>query len=541
MTPNSNTAGARYRADGADEAPVPFSDYLRVLGRRKLLLVIGLILGLALGALFAKSQSKTYQSTAQVQVNALPTNLTSTNNLTTSPPNMETESAVATSQQVAEKALTGITSAHKRLTAKMIQNDVKVSFPNKSTILTFKCTASNPHDAQVICQAMTDAYVSVRNTNAQTTVSNQVKALQGQQSKVNDQLANAQRTLANTATNTPSYTIANQAVQGLLNQANQLTSQITQLQTLQIDAGKVVVPANIGKVTGLSSKVIVAAGGLVGLVIFIGIAFLVDKADDRIRVEDDIERMGLPVVADLPRPTSADQKALNDPSSWPSAKRRAYGKLAARVLVAARRRELSVITLMGVGDEPTDRLVAANFAVALAQAGRRVNLVLTGAGGGSSTANAASANTTPGQPGLPATQSTSPELLPSPVNGLHFTELTAVNGSVNMDAADFLSGDLRRGADFVVVAAPPMTTAADSLVLASVSDATILVANEKTSRRGELGEAADSLVQIGAPLFGVVLARKGGRKSRRHRAADRRAASSLSMSDIPDIETIRQP
>jgi hypothetical protein len=48
-------------------------------------------------------------------------------------------------------------------------------------------------------------------------------------------------------------------------------------------------------------------------------------------------------------------------------------------------------------------------------------------------------------------------------------------------------------------------------------------------------------VQIGAPLFGVVLARKGGRKSRRHRAADRRAASSLSMSDVPDIETIRQP
>src|SRR6478752_7569986 len=111
MTPN-NTAGARYRADGADEAPVPFSDYLRVLGRRKVLLVIGLILGLALGALFAKAQSKSYQSTAQVQVNALPTNLTSTNNLTTSPPNMETESAVATSQQVAEKALSGITSAH---------------------------------------------------------------------------------------------------------------------------------------------------------------------------------------------------------------------------------------------------------------------------------------------------------------------------------------------------------------------------------------------------------------------------------------------
>jgi Mrp family chromosome partitioning ATPase len=303
----------------------------------------------------------------------------------------------------------------------------------------------------------------------------------------------------------------------------------------------VVATASIGKVTGLSSKVIVAAGGLIGLVIFIAIAFLVDKADDRIRTEDDIERMGLPVVADLPRPTSADQKALNDPASWPSAKRRAYGKLAARVLVASRRRELSVITLMGVGDEPTDRLVAANFAVALAQAGRRVNLVLTGAGGGSAAANTAPANSTPGQPGLPATQSASPELLPSPVNGLHFTELTAVNGSVNMDAADFLSGDLRRGADFVVVAAPPMTTAADSLVLASVSDATILVANEKTSRRGEVGEAADSLVQIGAPLFGVVLARKGGRKSRRHRAADRRAASSLSMSDVPDIETIRQP
>jgi capsular polysaccharide biosynthesis protein/Mrp family chromosome partitioning ATPase len=543
MTPNNTgrPIGTPYRADGADEAPVPFSDYLRVLGRRKLLLVIGLILGLALGALFAKAQSKTYQSTAQVQVNALPTNLTSTNNLTTSPPNMETESAVATSQQVAEKALSGITSAHKKLTTKMIQNDVSVTFPNKSTILTFKCTASNPHDAQVICQAITDAYVSVRTSNAQNTVTQQVNALKAQQKTQSEQLQTAETALGAAPAGTTAADSARATVSALQGQLSTTTSQINQLSTLQIDAGKVVVPANIGKVTGLSSKVIIAAGGLIGLVLFMAIAFLVDKADDRIRVEDDIERMGLPVVADLPRPTSADQKALNDPSSWPSAKRRAYGKLAARVLVASRKRELSVITLMGVGDEPTDRLVAANFAVALAQAGRRVNLVLTGAGGGSAASHSAPARSAPGTPGLPATQSASPELLPSPVNGLHFTELTAVNGSVNMDAADFLSGDLRRGADFVIVAAPPMTTAADSLVLASVSDATILVANEKTSRRGELGEAADSLVQIGAPLFGVVLARKGGRKSRRHRAADRRAGSSLSMADVPDIETIRQP
>ena len=538
---NPNTAGARYRADGADEAPVPFSDYLRVLGRRKLLLVIGLILGLALGALFAKSQSKTYQSTATVAVNGLPTNLTSTNNLTTSPPNMETESTVATSSAVAEKALAGITSAHKKLTTKMIQNDVNVTFPNKSTVLTFKCTASNPHDAQVICQAMTDAYVSVRQATAEKTVSDQISALKKRQTELSGQLQSDLTALGAAPSGTTAHDAAQGAVTAVTNQLGTINGQINQLTTLQVNGGSVVATASIGKVTGLSSKVIVAAGGLIGLVIFIAIAFLVDKADDRIRTEDDIERMGLPVVADLPRPTSADQKALNDPASWPSAKRRAYGKLAARVLVASRRRELSVITLMGVGDEPTDRLVAANFAVALAQAGRRVNLVLTGAGGGSAAANTAPANSTPGQPGLPATQSASPELLPSPVNGLHFTELTAVNGSVNMDAADFLSGDLRRGADFVVVAAPPMTTAADSLVLASVSDATILVANEKTSRRGEVGEAADSLVQIGAPLFGVVLARKGGRKSRRHRAADRRAASSLSMSDVPDIETIRQP
>jgi capsular polysaccharide biosynthesis protein/Mrp family chromosome partitioning ATPase len=538
---NPNTAGARYRADGADEAPVPFSDYLRVLGRRKLLLVIGLILGLALGALYAKTQTKSFQSTAQVQVGPLPTNLSTPNNIAQAQPNMNTETTNATSQAVADKALASITSAHKKLTTKMLLNDVSVSFPAKSTILTYQCTASNPHDAQVICQAMTDAYLSVRQGTSQGQITSQINAFKAQQAQVVKDLATAEATLGAAPKGTTAGDAAQQAVNTLQSRNATLTNAITQLQVLQPNAGNIAVPASVGQISGISHKIILAAGGLIGLVLAIAIAFLVDKTDDRIRTEDDIERMGLPVVADLPRPTSADQKALNDPASWPSAKRRAYGKLAARVLVASRRRELSVITLMGVGDEPTDRLVAANFAVALAQAGRRVNLVLTGAGGGSSTSNAAPANTTPGQPGLPATQSTSPELLPSPVTGLHFTELTAVNGSVNMDAADFLSGDLRRGADFVVVAAPPMTTAADSLVLASVSDATILVANEKTSRRGEVGEAADSLVQIGAPLFGVVLARKGGRKSRRHRAADRRAASSLSMSDVPDIETIRQP
>ena len=513
---------------------MPFSDYLRVLGRRKLLLVVGLILGLALGALYAKTQTKSFQSTAQVQVGSLPTNLSTPNNISQAPPNMNTETTTATSQAVADKALSGITSAHKKLTTKMLLNDVSVSFPAKSTILTYQCTASNPHDAQVICQAMTDAYLSVRQSTAQGQIASQIKAFQGQQAAAVKDLATAEAALGTA----PKGTTAADAAQNAVNAAqarNTAADQRDQPAHQCCSPTRATSPSrprwarSPASATRSSWPPVASSASCCS--------------------SPSPSWSTRPTTGSAPRTTSsgwacrssptcpgrpsADQKALNDPASWPSAKRRAYGKLAARVLVASRRRELSVITLMGVGDEPTDRLVAANFAVALAQAGRRVNLVLTGAGGGSATGNTAPASAAPGTPGLPATQNTSPELLPSPVAGLHFTELTAVNGSVNMDAADFLSGDLRRGADFVIVAAPPMTTAADSLVLASVSDATILVANEKTSRRGELGEAADSLVQIGAPLFGVVLTRKGGRKSRRHRAADRRAGNSLSMSDVP--------
>ena len=144
MTRNPNTAGAGYRADGVDEAPVPFSDYLRVLGRRKLLLVVGLIIGLAAGATYAKRRARPTSPRRRCRSSSLPANLENPSSISVTPPNMETESTLAVSDAVAAKALSQITSAHKTLTTKMILNDVAVSFPNKSTILTFKCTASNP-------------------------------------------------------------------------------------------------------------------------------------------------------------------------------------------------------------------------------------------------------------------------------------------------------------------------------------------------------------------------------------------------------------
>jgi succinoglycan biosynthesis transport protein ExoP len=527
-------------AGAVEDVPVPFSDYFRVLTRHKALLVIGLVLGLLAGFTFAHLESKSFQSTGSVTVGPQTTSITS--GTSSAPPNLITEAQRAHSSPIATAALANITtkSGVKPAQGKLL-GSYSVAPITKSTLLQFQCTASRAADAQVACQALMNAYVADRVEAANAQLKANIKLLTVRRDAAVTAFNDANTAVGNAAAGSSASVLLKSQATAATTALDKANADLLGQENLQVHPAAVLAPAGKGQITGTSKSIILLAGALVGLVLAMAIAFLIDRADDRLRASDDIERLGLPLVGELPRPTGADQQALNEPANWPAAKRRAYGKLAARILVASRRRELSVITLMGVGDSATDRLVAANLAVALAQAGSRVNLVLTGGGVSSPAATADPATGAPSQGGTAALATRSPELLPSPVQGLHFTELAQVNGTVNMDAADFLSGDLRRGADFVVVAAPPVVSTADSLVLASVSDAVILVTNEKVSRRAELLEASDSLLQIAAPLFGVVFTQRLSRKAKnKGHVAEQKSGGSLNVMDVPDLETIRQ-
>ena len=65
-----------------------------------------------------------------------------------------------------------------------------------------------------------------------------------------------------------------------------------------------------------------------------------------------------------------------------------------------------------------------------------------------------------------------------------------------------LLGDV---ADIVIVDSPPVLPVADSLSIAAVVDATVLVARSRTSSRRAVQRAVEVLQRVNAPLVGAVL------------------------------------
>ncbi len=87
------------------------------------------------------------------------------------------------------------------------------------------------------------------------------------------------------------------------------------------------------------------------------------------------------------------------------------------------------------------------------------------------------------------------------------------SGALPTNPADFLAtpwfaGALRRletEADLVVIDSPPVLPTADTTTLARQADATVVVARAGRTKRDDLTEAIDQLRQVGALVIGVVL------------------------------------
>lgn len=121
--------------------------------------------------------------------------------------------------------------------------------------------------------------------------------------------------------------------------------------------------------------------------------------------------------------------------------------------------------------------------------------------------------------------------------------------------------DLREAFDVVIIDSPPVLPVADALVISRLVDATVLVVNARSTRRGDVSRAMELLRKVEAPVVGTVLNEVRGRRwfggygygygydskdgnanrvtSRRDKAAGKDAAS-IEMSESVE-RVLRQP
>jgi polysaccharide biosynthesis transport protein len=252
---------------------------------------------------------------------------------------------------------------------------------------------------------------------------------------------------------------------------------------------------------GLGEKILLALGGILGLLLGVGAVFLRDHLDDRIRDRADLERcLEAPVLTVVPRlrrwagrPASVFSRAPLSPSA------EAYRRLRARLepaMPAADRGTVILVASWGMREGRTS--VAANLAATLAHAGRAVVLVDADLRRPSLSAVFGAGGRRPGWADLLAGRVSIEEAaVPTGVPGMKLVTAGKLTGrSADMmenNALTRIFTDLRAQGVVVVVDSAPVRAIPDAITLARVSDITVVVADPRRTGRADVRAVAQDL------------------------------------------------
>ncbi|MFZ0173658.1 MAG: CpsD/CapB family tyrosine-protein kinase [Acidimicrobiales bacterium] len=468
--------------------------YLQVVNRRKWWVVAVVVLAVGGALVFSETQVKQYTATARVLAQGTGSPTTGTQPLTTS--QLATDAQLATSPQVVSL-----------VRAQLGRNPppVSVYLVGATNLIAIAATSTRPSDAAAVANAYAGAFVTYELDLATSQASALVAQYKIDVGLLSKQEARARRNPTQKAA--IAATLAG-VDEDLANAEAALGDP-----TSGIIAGTVAsVPT-----TPSSSKPIndVLLGLLLGVIVGLGLAFLVDNRDDRLTSAGDVQKIirDVPVLAAIPKLeswTRASDPVLASLTKPTTPEVEAYWSLRASLKFLAREREIHsvVITSPAEGDGKT--ATVANLGVVLAESGERTVVVscdlrrprlgtfFNGSRGaglmsvllGEATLQEAVV-AVDGVPNLWILD-TGP-LPPDPHRALADA---AVKNVFKELAANF---------DMVLVDSPPLLPVADSLALGQVTDATVVITAFGRTRKRQLRLALDMLETAHIALAGVIL------------------------------------
>lgn len=258
----------------------------------------------------------------------------------------------------------------------------------------------------------------------------------------------------------------------------------------------------------------------VGLMIGVGLAFLIEYVDDTVRTPDDVKRVlplsVLGIVPDLGKNGEQTEVIVAKHPLRPAAE--AFRNL--RTSIQFTNLDEPPRTLLVTSPQPTDgkSFVAANLAAVIAQGGKSV--ILVDADLRHPTLH--KTFTMPIEPGLTEALLAA-EDRPRALRETEVERLRIVSvGSRAPDSTELLASqtfkryiaELREQADAVVLDSPPVLAVSDAAVLSTLVDGVVLVMDAGKTRIPAAVQAAERIASVGGVILGVVLnrvkARSGG-------------------------------
>jgi succinoglycan biosynthesis transport protein ExoP len=531
----------------SSEDTVWLGEYLSVLRRRKWSILIVTLLAVLGALLYGRQQTPIYESNTRVNATVVLQALNAPQ-----APNMETEQAFVTSDDVTKcayammqneafradpsqqpdldtlcssDALAAITLAGP---VRGIQQNVTVTTTAPSSVMTITFSSPSTRAAQVGSQAFANAYIHERTAQAKAQLDTlrapylaQQEALNSEISKLEDRIAKKQNDISD-AEQDGDPTIA------LVLELNDLSSQrdARQRELDQIEASlsnidpsklsppQLLLPAGLPQDPVSPDMVLIGAFGLLaGLALGIALAFVRERLDDSLRGRLDLEAaLNAPVLAVIPHVPGWRNKhdaRLVTREQPKSTVAEAYRTLRTSISFLSAQRGLKVLMITSPAAGEGKTTTAANLALVLADAGRRVVLV-------SADLRKPRIHRFFGLPNEVGLSSVLAEeiqpweaILDPGVENLR----VLLSGPVPSRPAELLQSDqmgeiiagLRDVADYVVIDTAPMLLVADALALIPHVDGVLFVADSEKTPRGAVAHSREQLEQVGATVIGSVL------------------------------------
>lgn len=521
-------------AEPAPSGSVELRDYLRVFRRQLALIVAITLLGAAAAAAYTFRRTPVYESSASVLVRAITTNAFDPGSRVDQQLNMFNQRQLAQSEPVA--ALAAKTLKTTATPAQLLEH-VNVDVPANSQILRVRYQDTVPLTAQRGADAFAKAYLVSREADARAQATTSQKSLQRDIARFQKQASAAEKQIADPDADSATRQAAQAKLAAANNRLDQLLSQLSGFQSLDFTPGTVIAAAGLPATPASpNNRLDIGIGLLVGLFLGVVLAFVRDRTDDRLRGREDLaERLDRPVLATIPplskrvrqegklrwkRRSRNSLVTLEQPNS-PAAE--AYRTLRTRMARLASQLDINSVMVVSAGVGEGKSTTAANLAVVLAETGKDVLLVSAdlrrprvhqffSLQNKSGLSNLLTDGTPPDKrkgPVADGKQMASELWSVAPNLWVVLSGPLPPHPSALMDSdsmRQFLK-EQRDLFDFIVLDCPPALVVADSMALAPLADAVLVVADAKESDRDMVSRLKEELEQVGGKIVGAVLNR----------------------------------
>ena len=518
-------------AEPVPAGSVELRDYLMAFRRQWWLIALLALIGVAAATVWTLQQTPIYRATSSVLVQPVSINRFEGTQRLDQQVNMSNEKQVALSSAVAVMAGKFLNSP---ASPNELLDHVSVSIPSDSQVLEISYSDPVPRTAQRGADSFARAYLEYRKAGIARQVQASKSTLEHQVGTLSARIPRLDQVLSSDTASDADKTAASAQKSTYQQRISSLSEQIAQLEQLDPTPGQVIQSAELP--TSPSSpqkKLDIGLGLFLGLSIGLVVGFVRDRTDKRLHGRQDLaERLDRPVLASIPklsrylrrgkfgwrRRKRSSLVTLDQPTS-PAAE--AYRTLRTRMARLAAQLDINSIMVVSGNVAEGKSTTAGNLAVALAESGRDVLLVSAdlrrprvheffSLPNRSGLADLLADGKTSKQKALSRSKQIAVELWSvAPHLWVILSGPPPTHPSTLMDSdamREFLK-EQRDVFDFIILDCPPALVVSDSLALAPLVDAVLVVADAKVTDRNTIDLLRDQIEQVGGKIVGSVLNR----------------------------------